>query len=142
MQGFPEFDAIMPTSVLESICRIANVKYHHHDSFREPPYKDDPLLSRAICVIYSEPFSPWQMAINEDGTVVFPWLHTLQQVTRIQMRIVDALVVSKLSDEERLRRHCAMASREVATWPAWKQNILQAADKSTRQAPRLIESNE
>lgn len=54
------------------------IKYHHHDIY-EKPYgssaADNVLtrrLKKAVCIVYSEQYGSWQLAINYDGTITLP----------------------------------------------------------------------
>lgn len=63
--------------VVELVCEMMGIKYHHHDLFDKTPYENETdLLSRrlkkAVCVVYSEPYGPWRLAINYDGTITLP----------------------------------------------------------------------
>lgn len=74
-------------SKVEEVCRENGVRYHHHDEFDEPRYGPDKDLRKAIVVVYSSAFGPWQLAINEDGTFARPGDDFLRQVESLQARI-------------------------------------------------------
>lgn len=74
-----------PLSMMEDkqIRKLADeheVHVHHYDSFESPPYKDDDDLRNAVIVIYSSQYGRWQMAINQDGSVVKPGQHLGEKI--------------------------------------------------------------
>lgn len=57
---------------IKQIAEAEGVEYHHHDSFKTPPYKNVDDLENAIHVVYPAPYAPWVLAINVDGSVSRP----------------------------------------------------------------------
>ena len=69
----------MTLKKIQSICKQANVFYHHHDECSKGTYEDED-LSNAVIVIYSSQYGPWRLAINHDESISTPGLIRINQL--------------------------------------------------------------
>jgi hypothetical protein len=74
---------------IKEICKKNDIYFHHFDQFEKPLYLNDENLKRAIVVVYSSSFGHWSLAINEDGTVIFPYSKELELIEELKNNILN-----------------------------------------------------
>jgi hypothetical protein len=82
------------------------------------------------------------MSVKADILILAPGLSDEQRQTALE-HTASTLLNSRVYDlvevethASKMRKQCEWAAAEVATWPKWKQNILEDSAKPTRDTPR------
>ena len=95
---------------------------------------DDDIWFRSLCCS--------MLSLRADILVLAPGLSERQRTTALE-HAASTLLNSRVYDlvevethASKMRKTCEEGQALVATWPAWKQNILKDSAKSMRDTPR------